>query len=45
MTFLKSEVTRLFAIGFLAGSLIVAASTGPELWNEIVPQAIAATGR
>ena len=43
MAFLKSDLARMFSIGFLIGSLIVAAQTGPELWNEVIPQAVAAT--
>lgn len=45
MAFLKSDIARNFAIGFLIGGLIVFAQTGPDMWAEIVPQAVAATRR
>lgn len=41
MKFLKSDVSRNFAIGFIAGALIVVSHFNPKLAAEIVPQAIA----
>ncbi|MCB2083215.1 MAG: hypothetical protein H6920_00580 [Sphingomonadaceae bacterium] len=41
MSFLHSEVTRNFLIGFAAGALILFAQTGPELFGSPVPEAAA----
>jgi len=43
MKILKTDLTRNFAIGFLIGGLIVMAQMGPDLWQEVVPAAQAAT--
>jgi hypothetical protein len=45
MKILKTDLTRNFALGFLIGGLIVMAQMGPDLWQEIVPAAQAATTR
>ena len=43
MKILKTDLTRNFAIGFLIGGLIVMAQMGPDLWQQVVPAAQAAT--
>ena len=45
MKLLRSDLARNFSIGFLVGSLIVLGQIGPDLWRQIVPEAIAATPR
>ncbi|NVE95297.1 hypothetical protein [Altererythrobacter lutimaris] len=42
MQMIRSEVTRLFAIGFIAGSLMVGAATATDWDQELAPQAFAA---
>lgn len=42
MSFLKSDLSRNFAIGFVIGALIVAFQLSPEALTSI-PQAVAAT--
>ena len=42
MQLIRSEVTRLFAIGFIAGSLMVGAATAADWTQGIAPQAYAA---
>ncbi|XUU61481.1 hypothetical protein ACRAQ6_04205 [Erythrobacter sp. HA6-11] len=42
MQMIRSEVTRLFAIGFIAGSLMVGAATATDWDQQLVPQAFAA---
>lgn len=39
MQLIRSEVTRLFAIGFIAGALMVGVATGPEWSADFAPQA------
>lgn len=39
MQFLSSEVSKLFAIGFLAGALMVGAASASNWGEEIAPQA------
>ena len=39
MRLFKSDLYRNFAIGFVVGTLIVGAQAGPQIWDEIVPQA------
>jgi len=43
MRLFKSDLYRNFAIGFAVGTLIVGAQAGPQLWDELVPQAQAHT--
>nr|WP_161593716.1 hypothetical protein [Parerythrobacter lutipelagi] len=43
MNFLKSDLTRNFAIGFLAGALIMLAQIGPDLIGSPIPAAAAET--
>ena len=43
MRLFKSDLYRNFAIGFIAGTAIVGAQAGPELWSQVVPQAQAQT--
>lgn len=43
MTFMKSDLPRSFAIGFLAGALIVAFHISPDLGSQLLPEAVAAT--
>ena len=43
MRLFKSDLYRNFAIGFVAGAMIVGVQAGPEFWNQIVPQAQAQT--
>jgi hypothetical protein len=45
MKILKTDLARNFAIGFLIGGLIVVAQMGPDLWQNVVPAAQAATFR
>ena len=42
MQIVRSEVSKLFAIGFIAGSLIVGAFTATDWNQELAPQAFAA---
>ncbi len=42
MQLIRSEVTRLFAIGFIAGTLMVGAATATDWNQELAPQAFAA---
>lgn len=41
MSFLKSDLSRNFAIGFVVGGLIVAFQISPDLGADIIPQALA----
>lgn len=43
MRLFNSDLYRNFAIGFVLGTLIVGAQAGPQIWDEIVPQAQAHT--
>ena len=43
MRLFKSDLYRNFAIGFAIGAMIVGVQAGPELWNQVVPQAQAHT--
>jgi hypothetical protein len=43
MRLFKSDLYRNFAIGFVGGALLVGAQAGPELWDQIIPQAQAHT--
>lgn len=43
MSFLKSDLSRSFAIGFIVGALIVAFQISPDLGNQLVPGVVAAT--
>ena len=45
MQLIRSEVTRLFAIGFLAGSLMVGAVMATDWTDEFAPQAHAQESR
>lgn len=45
MQFLKSEVFRLFTLGFAAGALIIGAPMGDELVRSVLPSAHAAAAR
>ncbi|MFZ1741839.1 MAG: hypothetical protein WAT93_03240 [Pontixanthobacter sp.] len=42
---MKSDIYRNFAIGFVAGALIVALQINPDFASQIMPDAIAATVR
>ncbi len=42
MAFFKSDLARNFTIGFVLGTCLVGVSAGPEIWDEVIPQAIAA---
>ena len=46
MKFLKTEFTRYFAVGFIAGTVAIAAMTNIDLTStiahEVVPAAVAA---
>ena len=42
MRLFKSDLYRNFAIGFAAGALIVGVQAGPQLWDQVLPQAQAA---
>lgn len=39
MGLFKADLYRSFAFGFALGAAILGIQAGPELWNEIVPQA------
>lgn len=39
MGLFKPDLYRSFAFGFALGALILGVQAGPELWQEIVPQA------
>lgn len=43
MKFLKSDLPRNFAIGFITGALVIAFQMNPELSDQLIPQAIAAS--
>lgn len=43
MEFLKSDLMRNFAIGFVAGALFLFAQSGPEIPDAAIPQAQAHT--
>jgi hypothetical protein len=43
MRLFTSDLYRSFAAGFALGALIVGVQIGPELWDEVVPQAHAQT--
>lgn len=43
MDFLKSDLTHNFAIGFIAGALILFAQAGPEMFGSAIPEAQAHT--
>jgi hypothetical protein len=43
MRLFQPDLYRNFAIGFAVGAAIIAVQAGPGLWNEVVPQAHAAT--
>ncbi|WP_202392103.1 hypothetical protein [Pontixanthobacter gangjinensis] len=45
MNFLKSDLSRNFAIGFAVGTLIVVFQLNPDIASQLVPDAIAATVR
>ena len=45
MQFLKSDLSRNFAIGFFLGALIVAFQISPDLGSQLLPEAVAATIR
>ncbi|MGB3737894.1 MAG: hypothetical protein WA948_00920 [Pontixanthobacter sp.] len=45
MKLLKSDLSRNFAIGFVAGALIVLFQFDPGFADSIIPQAIAGTIR
>jgi hypothetical protein len=39
MDFLKSDLMRNFAIGFIAGALILFAQSGPQIFGSAIPEA------
>ncbi|MXO91521.1 hypothetical protein [Pontixanthobacter aquaemixtae] len=43
MSIFKTDMPRNFAIGFFVGALIVAFQISPELGQQIIPEAVAAT--
>ncbi|WP_209348995.1 hypothetical protein [Pontixanthobacter sp. CEM42] len=43
MSIFKTDMPRNFAIGFLVGAFIVAFQISPELGNQLLPEAVAAT--
>ena len=45
MNFLKSDLSRNFAIGFVIGALLVVFQLNPDVANQLVPDAIAANVR
>ncbi|MXP15309.1 hypothetical protein GRI44_11170 [Altererythrobacter confluentis] len=42
MGLFKPDLYRNFAIGFALGAVIVASQIGPDMWQQIVPEAHAA---
>lgn len=42
MGLFKPDLYRNFAIGFVLGAIVVAAQIGPDMWQQIVPDAHAA---
>ena len=45
MSFLKSDLTRNFAIGFAAGALMLLFQIGPDMAQAALPEAAAQTTR
>ncbi|MGB7407905.1 MAG: hypothetical protein WA908_05320 [Pontixanthobacter sp.] len=45
MKLLKSDLSRNFAIGFIAGALIIVFQVNPDIAQQIVPEAMAGTVR
>lgn len=42
MNLIRSEIVRLFAVGFVAGTLMVGAATATDWNQDFAPQAFAA---
>ncbi len=42
MGLFKPDLYRNFAIGFALGAVIVASQIGPDVWQQVVPDAHAA---
>lgn len=45
MGLFKPDLYRSFAVGFLLGAAVIALQAGPELFEQIIPQAMASTLR